>query len=170
MLPAGLCGTHHPGFFWQVPPAGITSCGLNGGPLEELGTYNAAYACYLTHETIGKERLTIRKCVRAQQPHIFEEAVDDDETHSLHYIANMQNDTVAGFKFFSLGQSRKIQITLSAFTPGIMEVYLDEACTCMAASISFSATEKWETFSAPFQSPQGVFPLTASPQGAMSST
>lgn len=53
--------------------AEITSCGLNGGPLPGTGNYNACYACNLTHETIGKERLTIRKCVRDTQPHIFEE-------------------------------------------------------------------------------------------------
>lgn len=143
----------------QFHQAGITSCGLNHGPLLGIGTYNAAYACYLTHESIGKERLSIRKCVRAQQPHIFEEQMDEDESHALHYIANMQDGATAGFKFFSLGQATKIGITISALAEGRMRVYLDEACTHLAASIPFTAADGWRTFSAPFHAPQGVFPL-----------
>ena len=70
---------------------------LNGGPLPGIGSYNACYACNLTHETIGKERLTIRKCVRDTQPHIFEEPASSGKREdSLHYIANMQDGTLAG--------------------------------------------------------------------------
>lgn len=144
------------GMFQQ---AEITSCGLNGGPLSGLGTYNAAYACNLTHDTIGKERLSIRTCVRGQQPHIFEERVDGDETHALHYIANMQDGTTAGFKYFRLGEADRICVRLSAMAEGILTVYLDEACTKEAAVISFTSAETWEDFTADFHAPAGVWPL-----------
>lgn len=139
--------------------AEITSCGLNGGPLEGLGTYNASYACNLMHETIGKERLSIRSCVRGQQPHFFEEMTDDDETCALHYIANMQNGTTAGFKFFHLGRATRIQVRLSALQNGILAVYLDQACTKKAAVIRFTATETWEDFAEDFCAPDKILPL-----------
>lgn len=140
--------------------AEITSCGLNGGPLQGLGSYNACYACRLTHETIGKERLTIRKCVRDQQPHIFEEKAQDGvPAHALHYIANMQNGTLAGFKYFALGEATSICLKLRADTAGQMEVFLDEACTRRAASIPFDASADWQTVSADFAAPAGTYPL-----------
>ncbi|MBS5063052.1 MAG: family 43 glycosylhydrolase [Hungatella hathewayi] len=144
------------GLFQQVE---ITSCGLNGGSLSGLGTYNAAYACNLTHDTIGKERLSIRTCVRGQQPHIFEEKVNEDETHFLHYIANMQDGTVAGFKYFRLGEAVRIHVYLSAMSEGTLTVYLDEACSKEAAVIPFTATESWEDFTAEFHGPDGIWPL-----------
>ncbi len=139
--------------------AEITSCGLNGQPLAGIGRYNAAYACNLMDRSIGRERLSIRKCVRASQPHIYEEMVDEDETHALHYIANMQDGTVAGFKSFALGSAKKISLKLSALDAGVFDVYLDEACTCRAASIRFSATDDWQEFSAKFSAPVGTYPL-----------
>lgn len=139
--------------------AEITSCGLNGGHLNGLGTYNAAYACNLLHDTIGKERLTIRSCVRGQQPHIFEKKVDTDENHALHYIANMQDGTIAGFKYFMLGQAVRIRVCLSAMSAGRLTVYLDEACTEEAAVIPFTATDTWKDFSAEFHGPCEVCPI-----------
>lgn len=49
----------------------MTSCGLNGGPLRGIGTYSAAYACNLMHESIGKEKLTVRKNVQGKNSRIF---------------------------------------------------------------------------------------------------
>ena len=144
------------GHFHQVE---MTCCGLNGGPLSGVGTYNAAYACNLMHETIGKERLSIYKCVRSEQPHIFEKMLDDDETHAIHYIANMQDDTLAGFKYFSLGDAKTIRIKLFSQAEGSMDVYIDEACTVRAAVIDFTKTQGWQEFSAPFSAPEAIYPL-----------
>lgn len=142
------------GFFSQVE---ITSCGLNGGPLEGIGTYNAAYACNLTDESIGKERLTIRKCVRGTQPHIFEEKFTENVYQ--HYIANMQNGTLAGFKYYKLGRAKTISITITSLNAGIMKVYLDEECTKEAASIPFEKTDSLKKFTNSFYAPEGVYPL-----------
>ena len=140
--------------------AEITSCGLNGGPLPGTGSYNACYACNLTHETIGKERLTIRKCVRDTQPHIFEEpAPSGKREDSLHYIANMQDGTRAGFKYFALGDASRLTLRLRASTPGSMAVYLDEACTRKAAEVTFPASTDWQEVQGSFSAPAGTFPL-----------
>ncbi len=139
--------------------AEMTSCGLNGGPLRGLGSYNAAYACHLTHETIGRERLTIRKCVRDSQPHIFEEPVGAREEDALHYIANLQDGATAGFKYFALGDATRIRLRLTASRPGVMEVFLDEDCTRQAAAVPFPAADGWQDVTGDFAAPKGVFPL-----------
>ena len=138
--------------------AEMTSCGLNGAPLRGLGVYNACYACNLTHESIGKERLSIRACVRDTQPHIFEEPNGAREARA-HYIANIQDGTCAGFKYFALGEARFVRARLRADAPGVLRVYLDEACTRPAAELPFNACEAWTDISVPFSAPEGVFPL-----------
>ncbi|PWM58685.1 MAG: hypothetical protein DBX91_09040 [Subdoligranulum variabile] len=140
--------------------AEMTSCGLNGGPLAGLGTYSAAYACNLTHESIGRERLTIRRCVRNIQPHIYEQQAPNGlPCHALHYIANMQNGTVAGFKYFTLGQATKIRLCLRANAPGRMDVFLDENRTQLAASLPFDISKDWQWLCGDFCTPAGTFPL-----------
>ena len=140
--------------------AEMTSCGLNGGPLAGTGCYNACYACNLTHETIGKERLTIRKCVRDTQPHIFEESAPSGKREdALHYIANMQEGTLAGFKYFALGAASRISLRLRASAAGHMTVWLDEACTRKAADLAFEASDGWHEVSGAFEAPADIFPL-----------
>lgn len=140
--------------------AEMTSCGLNGGPLAGTGCYNACYACNLTHETIGKERLTIRKCVRDTQPHIFEESAPSGKREdALHYIANMQEGTLAGFKYFALGAASRISLRLRASAAGHMTVWLDEACTRKAADLAFEASDGWLEVSGAFEAPADIFPL-----------
>lgn len=140
--------------------AEMTSRGLNGGPLAGLGRYNAAYACNLTHESIGKERLTIRRCVRDTQPHIYEQpAPDGNPRRALHYIANMQDGTVAGFKYFALGEASRIALKLRAACRGQMDVFLDEGCTRQAACLPFAAAGDWQTVTVPFAAPAAAFPL-----------
>jgi hypothetical protein len=144
------------GTFSQVE---MTSCGLSGGPLSGLGTYNATYACNLIHESIGKERYTIRKCVRGTQPHIFEEKLDDQQEHNIEYLANMQNGTVAGFKYFQLGKAKNIGIEVASLGKCEMKVFIDEDCTEEVASIIIRETDGWKIFKGKFRTPEGTYPL-----------
>ena len=140
--------------------AEITSCGLNGAPLRGIGTYNAAYACNLTGPAVGNHRLTVRACVRDTMPHILEIAAPDgDETKATHCIANMSDGTVAGFKYFALGQATRITLCLRASAAGEIEVFLDEACTKKAAEVAFNACADWQDFTALFTAPAGTYPL-----------
>ena len=71
----------------------------------------------------------------------------------------MQYGTVAGFKYFRLGEAVRIHVYLSAMSEGTLTVYLDEACSKEAAVIPFTATESWEDFTAEFHGPDGIWPL-----------
>lgn len=144
------------GTFSQVE---ITSCGLNGKPLEGQGTYSAAFACNLMHESIGKDRYSIRKCVRGTQPHIYEEKIDGCEEHNIQYIANMKNGTIAGFKYFKMGKVKNISVEVSSLEKCELKVFIDEKCTQEVASISIKKTNGWKEFKGKLEISEGVYPL-----------
>ena len=108
------------GWFAQ---AEVTSCGLNGGPLPGLGSYNACYCCHLTGPAMDPRRLTIRECRRATEPHIFQETASD-ETRSVHYIANITGGTVAGYKYFDFSAQANRKLTLRLRGQGRVKVSL----------------------------------------------
>jgi hypothetical protein len=93
------------GWFGQ---AEITSCGLNEGALPAHGAYNACYCCHLTAPDIDPHRLDIRSCRRATEPHIYEETNAEDETKSLHYIANIGSGMIVGYKYFDFAAPKAI--------------------------------------------------------------
>lgn len=101
----------------SIPQVEITSCGLNGGPLEEKGDYSAAIACHLTGGqsqdiiVMGQDRKRI-------QPYIYEE----DAGEPIHYIANITDGTVFGFKYFQLEKLRRVGVTLRGNAQGTMWV------------------------------------------------
>lgn len=136
----------------QFIQAEITSYGLNQSTLKGIGTYNAAYACNLVEATPWNEKLTIRKCVREEHVHIFEEKIND--TEMIHYIANAQSGTVAGFKYFDLKQTNKIQVTVrsnrNSNSYGCVDVFCDEECIKKVACIPFEVGKKWLSFSSEF--------------------
>ena len=145
------------GVFHQVE---MTCCGLNGGPLKGIGTYNAAYACNLMGPAIGNHRLTVRACVRDIMPHVLEIPSEDGcEENAIHCIANMTDGTIAGFKYFAFSDATHIELTMRAETSGKIEVFLDEACENKASTIIFEACKLWTQFIAPFETPKGVYPL-----------
>lgn len=98
--------------------------------------------------------------MRDTQPHIFEEPASSGKREdSLHYIANMQDGTLAGFKYFALGDASRLTLRLRASAPGSMAVYLDEACTRKTAEVTFPASTDWQEVQGSFSAPAGTFPL-----------
>ncbi|SDA38878.1 Glycosyl hydrolases family 43 [Butyrivibrio sp. INlla18] len=111
------------GWFGQ---AEITSCGLNQEPLPADGTYNACYCCYLTSPHISKKRLNIRECRRDTEPHIYEEKISDDESKSLHYIANMKDEVIVGFKYFEFREPSGFSLRLRGTGAVRVKAIIDE--------------------------------------------
>ena len=71
----------------------------------------------------------------------------------------MQGDTLAGYKYFLLGEAHSIRARLRATAPGTLCVFLDETCKNEAAALNFSACSEWTDVTAAFESAGGVFPL-----------
>lgn len=140
------------GWFGQ---AEITSCGLNDGPLPAEGSYNACYCCHLTAPAMTEERLSTRDCTREREPHIFEEAVGAEEQDALHYIANITDGTVVGYKYFAFAGADRLTLRLRGNGKVIIKVYLDEENGAVAGEAEMKLARNWTEVVMPF-SAEGV--------------
>ena len=91
--------------------AEVTSCGLNGGPMEGKGEYEARIACNLWAK--GHTTARIDKGKKATEGHpYFTQSGKDREENGDQYIANMRDGATAGFKYFSFdGTERTIRVS-----------------------------------------------------------
>lgn len=141
----------------SIPQVEITSCGLNGGPLQGHGTYSAAYACHLTGGDdqgimiYGQNRKKI-------QPYIYQEGED------LHYIANVSRSTVFGWKYFAFENLSALSLTVRGNANGTLEVFTqcpegDTAPIC-TVPVSLSDPNSWAEVSFALSQPlNGTLPL-----------
>lgn len=105
------------GKFYQ---AEVTSCGLNDGPLEGKGEYEARIACQLFTER-GTRFYGAFRGIRPGEPY-FTQTGRDREDNPDQYIANIRNGTTAGFKYFSLNCPDTVSIFVRGKADGKMLV------------------------------------------------
>lgn len=89
--------------------AGITSSGLNNGPLAGDGTYSARIACVLQSARGAGEVPYLSITRRGPHPY-FTQTGSDREGGGDQHIANMRDGSVAGFKYFDLTTSRSLRV------------------------------------------------------------
>lgn len=122
----------------------MTSCGLNGGPLNSVGVYEARIACNLYSKAGTFAYLkSFEKDKKGLHPY-FTQSGKDRESDGDQYIANMRDGSVAGFKYFSFAGSRNISVMVRG-DAGSMEVYtnLNES---PIAKIDLSSASDWQLF------------------------
>lgn len=95
----------------------MTSCGLNGGPLNGSGEYEARIACNLS----GADGADKSEESDSSQPY-FTQNVPDCETDTQPYIANMQDGAWAGFKYFQFAGQNRICVWVRGNADGVLEV------------------------------------------------
>ena len=139
--------------------AEITSCGLNNGPLPAAGEYNACYCCHLAGPGVSKEKLSIYECRRAAEPHIYEEDVDGDETHALHYIANLKPGTVVGFKYFAFENPAALTLTVRGTGSLKVTARLDRPAGKTIGCAEAALNGGWQTVSLPIAPVSGTHAL-----------
>ena len=135
--------------------AEVTSCGLNGGPLEGLGRYPARIACQL-YSGQGSARYDIRfpRLRLASHPYFTQETPDGEQTDTQ-YIANLRNGAVAGFKYFRLAGLQTVEVELRGRADGELLV-ADTPDGAPAAAIPVRLhTRQWTTLRAPCPLPDG---------------
>lgn len=99
----------------------ITSCGLNGAPLVGKGEYFAYTACNLFSKTMKNDHLLHHAgWIDGKYPRITQDGRDGDE--EIGYIANMQDSTIAGFKYFECKGITKISLKTRGYGNGCFEV------------------------------------------------
>lgn len=100
----------------KIEQVEITSCGLNGGPLKGEGSYSAAIACHLTGPS-ANGKIIFGQDTKEVLPYIFEESKES------HFVANMTNNTVVGFKYFEFTGLEKISLQIKGKANGTIIIY-----------------------------------------------
>ena len=136
--------------------AEVTSCGLNGGPLQGKGEYPARIACCLW----GKEGTVRydRKFDRDRHPYFTQDKKDGDHS-ARQYIANMQDGSVAGFRYFDMKDAQYVRITLGGNASGTMEVSASPDFSVIAACVPVKTEGQETQVCAQLSIPDGVQPL-----------
>ena len=130
----------------SIPQAEITSCGLNGGPLPGKGEFPAYIACNLMRDIpsvyVSDSRF----------PKIMQDGRDGDEEPG--YVANIQDSTTIGFKYFECKGIRQIRIKVRGYADGIFEVKTAWNGKVLA-TIKVCYANVWEEYSTAVQIPDG---------------
>lgn len=124
--------------------AEVTSCGLNGGPLEGTGGYPARIACNLW-SSAGTARYD--KPFNKKAHPYFTQRGKDGDTDSVQYIANMRDGSTAGFKYFDIKAVNIINVRVSGKGLGVMEVSTDPDFSKIAAEIPVRPESSEKSFS-----------------------
>ncbi len=131
----------------SIPQAEITSCGLNGGPLEGRGEYPAYIVCNLFTDTpsayVGGDRF----------PKVMQDGRDGDEEPG--YIGNIQNSATMGFKYFDCRGVKEIGIAVRGYGQGVFEVRTAWDGEILA-EIPVVSSNVWEEYSVQAAVPDGV--------------
>ena len=97
----------------HIPQVEITSCGLNGGPLSDIGEYPAYIACNIFTD---EHKMYIEE----NCPRVVQQGGDDVVAPS--YIKGIVNNTVIGFKYFDMKNVKGLRIKTRAYYNGEFEI------------------------------------------------
>ena len=134
----------------SIPQVEITSCGLNGGPLEGKGCYPAYIVCHLfTKEPsvyVGGDHF----------PKVMQDGRDGDEEDG--YVGNIQDSATAGFKYFECKDVSEISITVRGYAKGVFEVKTAWDGEVLA-KIPVDYTNVWKKYTASVRLANGIYAL-----------
>ena len=138
-----------------IPQVEITSCGLNGGPLNGAGIYPAVICCNLTnghmpHSSNHKQTACI--------PYIGSE-------NGKQFVRDISDHTLIGYKYFAFDHLNEIILTIKGTGSGVFDVYVDPAGESIG-SVTVVPTEEWTEAVITVCEQSGVKPLYLRYQGA----
>jgi carboxylesterase type B len=129
----------------------ITSCGLNGGPLSDIGEYPSYIACNIftdEHEIY----------VRPNAPRVVQQGGDGDTYDG--YIKDIVDNTTIGFKYFDINKATGLCIRTRAYFKGTFEVKTDLEKEPVGKIIINDSSNIWERHECKFTEPlSGVHAL-----------
>ncbi len=146
----------------SIPQVEMTSCGLNGGPLEGKCEYPAYIACHLFNNVsqmyVDDDRF----------PKISQDGRDGDELDG--YICNMKDYATAGFKYLSIKDVSKITLKVRGYMHnGYFEIRTSYDGDVLA-KIPVANCNVWEKYSADIEIPDGIHTLCITYRGSGNAT
>jgi hypothetical protein len=133
--------------------AELTSCGLNGKPLEGKGTYEARIACNLTSRK-GARWYWALKGPKGIHPY-FTQTGKDREDNPDQYIANFTNGATAVFKYFEFKEVNNISVEVRGKAMGKM-IISTKKHGLPAAEIEILPCKLNRTFTATIKGIKGI--------------
>ena len=134
----------------SIPQVEITSAGLNGGPLSDIGEYPAYIACNIFDDD---NKMYVGE---AHAANITMDTYDGRKGPS--YIRDISKNTTIGFKYFDLKNVKGLRITTRGYGKGEFEIR-----TAIdgdpAASVNTEFCTVWEEGVAEFTIEDGTYPL-----------
>ena len=154
----------------SIPQVSMSSCGLNGGPLEGKGLHYAYTACNLftsvdNDYTGGMGRNGF--WMDATYPKITQDGRDGDE--EIGYVFNMTDTATASFKSFRCEGIRQVTVTTRGYFEGKFEVRTAWDGDVLA-EIPAHSTNEWREFRAEAAIPEGVQDLYFTYRGDRAAT
>ncbi len=125
----------------------MTSCGLNNAPLVTSGVYPAGIACNITN---GHMPHGSNKIFTEHFPHV---------THAGNerFIAEIENHTLIGYKFFAFDQKQKLfRLCYQSTGSGKFSVHTE---TEKLAEMPVSPCQEWKNVIVPLKNIQGIHSL-----------
>ena len=120
----------------SIPQVEITSCGLNGGPLSDIGEYPSYIACNIFSDKTGIY-------VEQDNPRIVQESGTSD--HEDSYIRDISDSTVIGFKYFDLKDVTGIRLKVRGYAGGTFEV-LNKLDGPVLGTVDIEFTNIWTAY------------------------
>jgi len=166
--------------------AEMTSCGLNGGPLEGKGTYSAGIACNLssasgvrkTNDVLSVEKYAEHdfsgcldkfhsvKQVKTLHPYVTQDRPDYDPDTSEgeppeQYIANLRNGSFAGFKYFDCLNIHNVSIEVKGKNGEVVCEFIDRENGDVVSTVRFDTPESddWVTNFEEIKVPNGTYAI-----------
>ncbi len=138
----------------SIPQVELTSCGLNGGPLQGEGVYEARIACHMRYAySAGRYGFGMQNLVFNRHPYFTQEGEDREDTPNQ-YIANMHNGAWVGFKYFEMNGAKSVGVKVRGKANGRLQVY-DGIKGKMVADIIIKPTTRWTIYKAPIKIANG---------------
>ncbi len=140
----------------SIPQVEMTSCGLNGGPLEGKGTYPAYIACNLcasTDQMYTGGAADSGYWLDSRYPRVTQDGKDGDE--EAPYVMNLVDGATCGFKYFDCRGVKKVSVAVRGYCHGAFEVKTAWDGRALG-EIKVDSSTIWMTYSAPIAVPDGV--------------
>lgn len=135
----------------SIAQAEITSCGLNGGPLEGKGEYYGYTACHLFKEK--EENYIIYDGV---YPRVAQDGRDGDKNPG--YIDCVVDTSTIGFKYFNCKNVKKISIKTRGYLQGEFDIRT-EIDGPVLGTIPVDFSNVWEKNGTEIALKDGVHPI-----------
>ena len=141
-----------------IPQVEMTSCGLNGRPLEGKGTYPAYIACNLftDEERIYSGGAGKGFWMDGCFPRITQDGKDGAEEQG--YIMNMTDSATCGFKYFDCRNVHSVTLEVRGYASGAFEVKTSWNGPVLA-TIPVDFTNVWTKYTAEVPIPDGIHAL-----------